>query len=102
MGYVMVASDRQQAEFPENSVVRFRGWIPAGLDLRRGDWEVWLTSLFLPGQVNTVTPPSDVRTMFGHTNVCVYGDQYRPKEPMGSYTCTPISPKIYIPDKSKG
>ena len=78
--------DHQQAEFPDNSVVRFRGGIPGGLDLRRGEWEVGLTSLFLPGPVKTVTPPSDVRTIIDHATICTYGHQYGPKEPTGKYT----------------
>ena len=63
MGYVTIAGDRLQAEFPDNSIVRFRGRIPGGLDLLRGEWEVGLTSPFLPGLVHTATPPSEVRTI---------------------------------------
>ena len=48
MWYVTVASDIQRAEFPDNAVARFQTRIPGGLDLRGEEWEVGLTSLFLP------------------------------------------------------
>ena len=82
-----VASNRQRAEFTDNLVVHFRGRIPGGLDLRRGDWEVGLTSFLLP------VPLFVERTIYDYLNACVYGYQFGPRSGVGPYT----RKKIKIP-----